>query len=153
MLARADRLVADASVVVKWYLPEVDESHADLALVLYAQFQAGTVRLIAPTQIRFELTSAITAATLGARPRFSVSQAQAAITDFLNLPLPTFADAPLLTAGFLLARQYGIAFYDAVYLALAQREQVRLITADRKCYNRIAHLPDVLWLGDWQPGG
>jgi predicted nucleic acid-binding protein len=144
MPTRANLLVVDAFVAAKWRLPEDDEEHADLALGLLDQFQAGTLALIAPRHVRYEVVSAITVATLGARPRLTVRQAQIAIDGFLSLPLPTFDDAPLLSAGFLLARQYGIAFYDAVYLALAQREQARLITADRKCYNRILNLPDVL---------
>lgn len=149
MVPTADVLVVDASVAAKWHLPEAGEEHAARALALLAQFQTGKLTLIAPRHIRFEVPSALTVAA--AQSRITIAHAQTAIDDFLNLALPTFDDTPLLSAAFPLVTQYRIAFYDAVYLALAQREHVRLITADRKCYNRISHLSDVLWLGDWTP--
>lgn len=81
----------------------------------------------------------------------TMAQAQVAIGDFLNLGLPTYDDASLLSAAFPLAARYRTAFYDAVYLALAQREHARLITADGRCYSRISHLPEAICLGNWQP--
>ena len=59
-------LVVDASVAVKWHLG--DEEHADQAVQLLQRFAQGDVELLAPTQIRYEVPSAITAATLGTTP-------------------------------------------------------------------------------------
>lgn len=44
--------------------------------------------------------------------------------------------------------QYGCALYDALYLALAQRFRLRLITADRDFYQRVRSLPAVVWIGN-----
>ena len=147
---RRDRLVVDASVAAKWLLPEQDEAHADLALALLARFEAGDLELLAPAHIRFEIPSVLTMATLRTPARLSPARAHAALEAFLDLPLLTFAYTPLLSAGFPLARQHGLAYYDAVYLALAQRELAPLITADRRAYVRMARLPEALWLGDWR---
>lgn len=130
-------------------MPEQDEAHADLALALLARFAAGDIELLAPAHIRFEVPSVLTVATLRTPARLTAAEAHAAIEAFLDLPLLTYDDTPLLSASFPLARQYGLAYYDAVYLALAQREQAPLITADRRAYARIAALPETLWLGAW----
>lgn len=92
-------LVVDASVAAKWHLPEATEAHADRALALFARFQAGTISLIAPRHIRFEVPSSLTvaAATTGT-PRLTRVEAQAHIDAFLALPMPTFDDTPLLSA-------------------------------------------------------
>ncbi|HLZ71048.1 MAG TPA: type II toxin-antitoxin system VapC family toxin [Dehalococcoidia bacterium] len=147
---RIDRLVVDASVAAKWHLPDRDEEHADQALLLLTQFQAGDLELLAPAHIRFEVPSVLTVATIRTPFRLTPEQAQAAIDAFLALPLATYDDTALLSAAFRLTTRYGLTYYDAVYLALAQREQAPLVTADRRAHARIAQLPEVLWLADWQ---
>ncbi len=151
MATRIDRLVVDASVAAKWHLPEQDEAHADRAVALLMQFQDGNLDLLAPAHIRFEVPSVLTVATIRTPVRLTPTQARAAIDAFLALPLITFDDSALLSAAFPLTTRYGLAYYDAVYLALAQRERALLITADRRAHARIAGLPEVVWLADWQP--
>ncbi len=145
---RIDRLVVDASVAAKWHLPEQDEAHSDRALALLTQFQDGNLDLLAPAHIRFEVPSVLAVATIRTPVRLTPDQAQAANDAFIALPLITFDDSTLLSSAFPLTTQYGLAYYDAVYLALAQREQAPLITADRRAHARIAGLPGVMWLAD-----
>jgi predicted nucleic acid-binding protein len=38
-----------------------------------------------------------------------------------------------------------------LYVALAERLPLPLLTAGRKLNDRIRHLPNVLWLTDWRP--
>ena len=56
----------------------------------------------------------------------------------------------LLVAAQSLAFQYGCAFYDGLYLALAERLNLRLITADRKFYDLVSVHPLVLWITDYR---
>jgi predicted nucleic acid-binding protein len=147
MTQAPDALVIDASVAVKWYLP--DELDVSVALALLDQFEHNTLQLAAPTHILYEVPSAITVATRRQQPRLAAADAQRALDAFFALNIPTFVDADLLRAAFVLTGAYGVAFYDAVYLALAQRLNLPLIVADRKFYQRIATLPDVIWLADW----
>jgi predicted nucleic acid-binding protein len=147
MVTTAELLVVDASVATKWHLP--DESDADLALLLLERFAAGTVQLIAPGHIRAEVPSAITVATRGRQPRITRTQGDAAIDEFLALALPTVDDDGLVRAAAATAYDYGCAFYDGLYLALAQRLDVRFILADDRFYRLIRHLPSVVWLGDY----
>ena len=48
-----------------------------------------------------------------------------------------------------LVHEYGCAFYDALYLALAQEMGVSFITADGRLYRRVRAIPTVLWIGDF----
>ncbi|MGH2350384.1 MAG: type II toxin-antitoxin system VapC family toxin [Chloroflexota bacterium] len=147
MKTAAEALVVDASVAAKWHLK--GEVYNDQAQLLLARLSRGETALAAPSQIRFEVPSAITAATLGAASRLSVEEGQRAITEFLSLPLVTYDGPDLILDAYTLVHQYGIALYDALYFALAQQLDVRLITADRRLHRRIRHLPNVLWLGDY----
>jgi predicted nucleic acid-binding protein len=44
----------------------------------------------------------------------------------------------------LLAGQFGVSFYDALYLALAAELEMRLVTADRQFHDRVVAGPVVV---------
>jgi predicted nucleic acid-binding protein len=152
MASEAETVVLDASVAVKWHLR--DEEHAAEAALLLTAFTSGAVTLIAPRQIRYEVPSAIAVATRGMTPRLTPLQGHEAITDFLttlSLGIETVDTDDLIQDAFPLLGQHNIAYYDALYLALANQRQAALITADNKLYQRIKGLPNVTWVGDYQP--
>jgi predicted nucleic acid-binding protein len=140
-------MVVDASVAVKWHLS--DEEDAEAAALLLTRFSEQAVDLVAPDQIRYEVPNAIAVATIGQNPRLTPEQGREALEEFLGLGLPTVADNELISEAYPLVHQYGIAFYDALYLALAERLAIPLITADRRLYNRVRQLPSVIWIGDY----
>jgi predicted nucleic acid-binding protein len=144
MARNADTLVLDASVAVKWHLS--DEEYAEEAVELLSRFSEGRVTLLAPDHIRYEVPSAITVATIGSQPRLTRQQGQDAIEESLALGLTTVADDALILDAYSLVHQHGIALYDALYLALAQRSGCALITADRRLYQRIGYLTEVVWI-------
>ncbi len=47
-----------------------------------------------------------------------------------------------------LSRALDVAVYDALYLAVAERAGATFVTADKRLYDRILHLPFAQWLGD-----
>jgi predicted nucleic acid-binding protein len=149
MTPATDALVLDASVAVKWYLP--DEPDVAPALALLDAFQNAVVELIAPTHLLYEVPSALTVASRRTTPRINPADAEEALDAFFALEVPTYNSPTLLRDAYTLTGTVGIAFYDAVYLALAQRSGLPLITADRKLYDRIQKLPGVLWIRDWTP--
>ncbi|GEM_PF-6967208 len=57
---------------------------------------------------------------------------------------------PLLVPAHILIMRYNCAFYDALHLALAQRLNTTLVTADRRFYAAVQRLPEVVWIGDYQ---
>jgi predicted nucleic acid-binding protein len=147
-LLRHTDLVVDASVAVKWHLRDEDQV-AEAALVL-ERFADGDLQLFAPTQIQYEVASAITAATIGQNPRLSQADGQAAIEEFLAINISLINDQDIIVDAYNLVHQYGCAIYDAIYLALSQKLDIPLIIADHRLYNRIYSLPNVIWIGDYQ---
>ena len=143
----AEALVVDASVAVKWHL--TDEEHADRAAELLTRFARGELELSAPTQIRYEVPSAITAASIGTHPRLSIQAGQEAIEEFLSLGLRTYDLDDSILAAYPLVHRHQIAFYDALYLALAQHLSLPFLPADHRLYERIRTLPEVVWIGDY----
>ena len=142
-----DTLVVDASVAAKWHLK--DEVYAEQALHLFNQLIQGEVEVWAPSHIRSEVSSAITAATLGRQPRLTPDQGRQAIAMFLALGLHTADTDTLYLSAYTLVHEYHCAFYDALYVALARQLAAPLVTADRPLYQRLRHLPQIVWLGDY----
>lgn len=149
MTTAAEAFVVDASVAAKWHLK--GEAYDEQARLLLTRLAQGLTALAAPSQIRYEVPSAITAATLGRAPRLSHEDGRAAIAEFLSLPLVFYDSPALILNAYALVHEYVIAIYDALYLALAQQLDVPFVTADRRLYQRIQQLPGVVWLGNYTP--
>jgi predicted nucleic acid-binding protein len=123
--------VVDASIAIKWLMD--DEDHTSEARTILYRYQQDLIRLIAPDHFMDEVLNAIrTAVRVG---RLSVDDARGAIDDFLNLSIVTIAGGGLYIHGFEIALSYGGAFYDGLYLALAERTGWPLIHADRRFHN------------------
>jgi len=144
-----DALVVDASVAAKWLLE--DEEYADIAALLLRHFAAGRTELVAPGHIRYEVASAVAVAARGKPPRINPEKGQRSVERFLALGLRIEDDDALILEAYPLVYQYDCALYDAIYLALAQRLALPLLTADRRLYQRIRHFPNVLWIGNYSP--
>ena len=140
-----DRLVIDASVVIASLLP--DEPYRDASLRILKEFLSGNLELLAVPLLRFEITNALWKAI--SRSRTKLSDAQAALREFEAFNLPECDVAPqeiLITA-----HTYGRSAYDAAYLALADSEQVPLVTADKRLYNAMKERSRlVLWVEDFE---
>ena len=140
-----DRLVIDASVVIASLLP--DEPYRDASLRILKEFLSGNLELLAVPLLRFEITNALWKAI--SRGRTKLNDAQAALCEFEAFNLPEFDVAPqeiLITA-----HTYGRSAYDAAYLALADSEQVPLVTADKRLYNAMKERSRlVLWVEDFE---
>ncbi|MGI8551991.1 MAG: type II toxin-antitoxin system VapC family toxin [Dehalococcoidia bacterium] len=143
-----ETLVVDASVAVKWYFQ--DEEHAEQAQQVFERFVTGDMELFAPDYIRYEVPAVLSVATRGRQPRFSPEEGRGAIEDFSRLGIPTYNSTRLLLDAYPLIHRYDIALYDALYLALAERLSLPLITADRRCYLRMSSHPSALWIASWQ---
>jgi predicted nucleic acid-binding protein len=115
------------------------------------EFMAGRLQLVAPDHIRYELGSALRVASRAQPPWLSGADAEASLDAFGQLGVRMVNDPLLILEGFRVAGLTGCAFYDGLYVALAQRLGIPLITADRKLYERVHQLPQALWIGDRQP--
>ena len=122
-------LVVDASVVVKWLLPEVDRP---IALRLQDRYQDGEVDLLAPPLLLLEVGNA-----LWKRVRRGELTGQVAARCFeqLILDAPELLETPEVTvSAFHLALAHQRPIYDCLYLALALDRRCDLITADESFF-------------------
>jgi predicted nucleic acid-binding protein len=135
-----NRLVVDASVLVKWFLPEV---LGEAALRVAASDRV----FLAPELIGAEFANTLWKKQL--RGEVEATSTVRMLENFRRIAIETFALMPLLPAAFAIASAAGHSVYDCLYLALAEREDCPLITADRRFYRAFAggHLGHrMLWI-------
>ena len=136
--------VVDASVAVKWFVPEAD-SEAALKLL------ASVGQLYAPSLLALELANAIRKnVSLGRVDRSVWREASAQIPRFVQL---CDTSAAQLDVAFGLAVDFGHPLYDCIYLALAMERGCQLVTADAKFMSRISgtvHAHRIMLLGQFR---
>ncbi len=141
-------LVMDASVLIKFYVPEILSDRAERLL---AKVEKKDIDLLAPDLIYPEAGNILwKKQRLKELTRSEVEE----ITDaILSLPLKIESSQSLLPLALDIAVAYGITFYDAVYVSLAKVYEATLITADRKLVDVLAKtdLKDsIIWLGSYK---
>lgn len=119
--------MVDASVALKWFLPETGTSGAE---GLLRAFLGGTVALYAPDLLLIEAASGLWRRTVVLR-ELTPSDAKAIYRDLLTLPLNLQPSERLAAAAFSLAIAHRHSAYDAVYCALSVEMDCEFITADR----------------------
>ncbi len=127
-------MIVDANVVLKWFVPEAGSREA-IAL------QSGPHNLAAPSLIRLEVAGAICRATRGKSPRLTKAEAERMYLRWLTLLeeriLEIFPDETLLTEACGLPLSFGHPVADCLYLELAHRWNIPLVTADRVFHDRV----------------
>lgn len=135
------RYVVDCSVVLKWYF---QEPLSDIALSALDRFQRGELDLVAPDCLVPELGHSFRKLVLGGK--MSAQDTYSAIEEFAVLPIGLTPSLSLSRRAMELAVQHMATFYDALYVALAQREDLTVLTADEPmtrafaALNRTVHL-------------
>ncbi|WP_406698082.1 type II toxin-antitoxin system VapC family toxin [Singulisphaera sp. Ch08] len=126
-------VVVDASVGVKWYLPEI---HSNQALLLLDDAFHRHV----PAHFAVEIASAVWKRVV-TRSEIEPEEGQAILDAIGVAPLVTHATADLLDATFALAVGTRRSVYDCLYLALAIHLQCQVVTVDEKFYHAIKSGP------------
>jgi len=139
------RLVPDASVAAKWFLPPAGEPLAVEAMRLLTGYAEGRFRFAVPDLFWTECGNILWKAVRQGRwPRRA---AEKAIVALKNHSFPTTSSLDLLEEAFSIAATFDRTLYDSLYVALAVRLKADLVTADERLANALAaHLP-VKWLG------
>ena len=121
------RYVLDASVALKWVLPEADSPKA---LRLRDEYRAGVHDFVSPDIFPVEVAHALARAERRKIiPPPSGTAKLADVLGFLPMLLPYL---PLLPRAFEIASTWRVGVYDCLYVALAEQEACELITADDK---------------------
>ena len=132
--------VVDASVVVKWFLPEPSRQ---AALRLLHHYQEESIKLFAPALVILEVSNVFCKRVR--RGEMSATKAKEAY-HLLKINAPILVDdRELMDDAVTLALASGQAMHDCLYLALALRQRCEMITADEKFHSAIAAaFPNVL---------
>jgi predicted nucleic acid-binding protein len=140
------RYILDCSVAVKWFVPE---ELSDVALGLLEQFQATSVALVVPDSFVAEIGHSLRSHVRGRK--LTEQAAHDAIADVVALPLEVAETRSLAAPAMQLALAHMSTFYDALYIALAEREDVKVLTADGGMVNAFAKLNRTLHLANYAP--
>jgi predicted nucleic acid-binding protein len=139
------RLVVDASVAIKWHFQR--EIHSEDALrILYSIEQA-----VVPDLFYIEMENIIWKYTKS--KKLPVEKALTVVESLMaqNSFFQCHSSQDALDLIFELSVAFDISAYDATYLALAIRENIQCVTADRKLYDKIraSKLRNIiLWIED-----
>lgn len=136
-------IVVDASVVVKWFFPEV---HGDEALRIRDARRSFVIPDLLYAEVGNVLWHRVRTGAITREEAQTVAEA----LDHL-MPAGSVPTRELLPSALEIACEVGTTVYDSLYLALALREQTSLVTADRRFYDRMHDTPftsHVAWIAD-----
>lgn len=125
--------VVDASVAIKWFVPE---EHSDAARGLLARGRAGQVALHTPDIFAAEIGNVVWKKVR--RRELSADDAWDVAAAILGTPMVVYGSRPLLPQALRIALATGRTVYDSLYLGLADSLGCPLVTADRRFRNAVA---------------
>jgi len=124
------KIVIDASVLVKWFVQEIDSPEA---LVLRDRHVNGEIELAAPILILYETLNALKYTGL-----FSGKQLKEIAESIQNYGMSFFGlDGKVAELTLDAVVENDLTIYDGAYLGLAMSLQAEFITADRKLVARL----------------
>lgn len=138
------RYVLDCSVVLKWFIAE---PLSDVASRLLHEFVVDEVGFLAPDAIYAELGYILRKHVL--RGHFTAERGHAFMDQFVALGIPTVGVGSLSSEAARLTTDYMANFYDALYIALAIREDLKVLTADGGMVSAFAKLDRTVHLADF----
>jgi predicted nucleic acid-binding protein len=141
-----NRIVIDASVVLKWYLS--DEKHGYTALEILDKYVSYEVEILAPSLLEYEVLNGLFIARK--RGRIQEEMVFTAVEGFLSLEIELKALSFFYPEVLHFSESYYLSAYDASYLAVANEEGALLVTADKNLYNKVKiDLKWVKWIEDF----
>ncbi len=135
--------IVDASVVVKWFLPE---PHWEAAARLRSK---PDLDLQAPDLLLLEVANALWKQVL--RGSVDAEIARQAVEALAEVPIHWRGAESLFAEAFRLGSETRRSIYDCTYLALALQTERLLVTADRRFYDALQSGPfgsRLLWIED-----
>lgn len=139
------RYVLDCSVATKWFVPE---PLSELALPLLEQLQSGSLDFVTPESFVAEFGHSMRRLVLGGQ--ISPELAYRAIDRLVALPIESVDARTIARPAMQLALTHMATFYDALYVALAAREGLKVLTADDRMANAFASLDRIVRLRDYR---
>ena len=126
--------VVDASVVVKWFVPEIHSDAARRLLVMPHEY-------VAPDLLFAETVNTIWKKIR--RKELAVEEGQRLVADMGQIAVETVSCRALAEDAHALANATGRTVYDSMYVALAIRLNTRSITADDRLEAALRSFPAI----------
>jgi predicted nucleic acid-binding protein len=134
--------VVDASVAVKWV---VEEEHSAKAAILL-----GFDACHAPDHWQAEAVNVLWSKVL--RGDLTATDAEERMTVLLRAPVIGTPIADLMVRAFAISVALTVTIYDSLYVALAERRDIAMVTADGRLIRRLSAdatlAKRVVWVGD-----
>jgi predicted nucleic acid-binding protein len=121
------QFVLDCSVAISWCLVDENDDYANAILAMMPDSEA-----FVPGIWSLEIANTLVVAERRNRMTKKQSEQAIALLQSLLIQVDLFTDAKALDTTLNLARQEGLAAYDAAYLELALRLQLPLATLDSR---------------------
>lgn len=127
--------MVDASVVIKWFLPEVDSEQAEVV---------QDARLFAPDLLVAEITNALWRRVT--KGDLLDGEAKSALVELAATDIELSPTSEYALHALDLSLLLNHPAYDCFYLALAEQLDIRLVTADTRLINKLASRPTLATL-------
>lgn len=132
-------IVADASIILKWVLP--DEPDGERALVLRDRHLSGESLIAVPEMLFYELANVLP------RRLTNIGKATELFCEICAVQMESRSFEQIHFAHSMgLSHRFGISSYDASYVVLAQTLRCPFVTADERLLARLKGAPHVLHL-------
>ncbi|MFZ3063336.1 MAG: type II toxin-antitoxin system VapC family toxin [Actinomycetota bacterium] len=137
-----ESLVLDSSVLVKWYLEEPDSNEA---LEILNKAIDGEIAVLVPDLAFYEVANALISSRL-----YSADQINRYLEALAALGL-TISDFDLncLHVAVETSMECKLAIYDSYFVALADLEDLRLVTADEEAAKKTRGISHVVTLAEY----
>jgi len=134
--------IVDASVAVKWFVPETYSTYAH-------RLRRAEYRLHVPAFFLLEFGNVLCKKLR--RGEIDTDTSLSILRESRRLPLRRHADATIFADAFNVAVRTGRSLYDSMYVALAVSLKGRVVTADRRLFEGLSGTPyetNVAWIED-----
>ncbi len=138
------RYVIDASVLVNLFFEEVHSATC-------VRLVANATELLAPDLLWVEAANVVWRRLQ--RHEIIAADAASIVSEILRVPIVTHRDFDLVVPAMSLATIIGRTVYDCLYVALAIRENIPLVTGDKRFANalREGQIADhICYIGDYE---
>ncbi len=136
--------VIDASVCIKWFSFE-NEDDVNIASSLRVQHMNRNIFLVAPDILVYEVTNA-----LAYNPLFNKDKVNMAILSLYEMDIKLVEPyIEILFESSKLHFSKNITIYDSIYIALAKYINAQYITADKKLFEKVKDLGNIILLENY----
>ena len=140
-MSELERIVPDASVILKWVLDAEDEPYLEEANEILEGWKTRTLEVLVPSLWIYEVGNILCLK----RP----DDAEEILGALRDLDLPeAVASEELTVEAVATSVGYGVTFYDASYLAVARLNMATLVTADVRFVEKLSEDAPVRLLAD-----